>query len=178
MGPIAAVHLAALILLMQTEYPDVPFFAGFLLCWALFNFVWLAVLRRPGVSAVLSLAMIAILIHVSELKFNVIMQTVNFVDLMVIDAAAIAYLLAIFPNLIIYLADRGRRRHSGVAADLASRPVPAAAASRRSRARLPVSPVSAASPWSIPSIRRMTWYPGSYVSNFARSGIDAISGIS
>ena len=58
---------------------------AFLLTWGLLNFAWLAVLRRPGVSAVLSLAMVAILIQVSELKYKVVWQTVDFVDLMIID---------------------------------------------------------------------------------------------
>src|SRR5262245_23323343 len=77
-GPVAIVHLAALIILFQTEYRDVPRTASFVLTWALFNFVWLAVLRRPGVSAVMSLAMIVILIEVSELKYKVTWQTVSF----------------------------------------------------------------------------------------------------
>ena len=102
-GPIAIVHLAALIILIQTEYYDVPRIASFLLTWGFLNFAWLAVLRRPGVSAVLSLAMVVILIQVSELKYKVIWQTVSFVDLMVIDLSSFSYLLAIFPGLTAYV---------------------------------------------------------------------------
>ena len=102
-GPIAIVHLAALIVLFQTEYYDVPRIGAFLLTWGFLNFAWLAVLRRPGVSAVMSLAMVAILIQVSELKYKVIWQTVSFVDLMVIDLSSFTYLLAIFPALTTYV---------------------------------------------------------------------------
>ncbi len=102
-GPIAIVHLAALIVLFQTEYYDVPRMGAFLLTWGFLNFAWLAVLRRPGVSAVMSLAMVAILIQVSELKYKVIWQTVSFVDLMVIDLSSFSYLLAIFPGLTTYV---------------------------------------------------------------------------
>ncbi len=173
-GPIAAVHLAALILLIQTEHYEVPYIAGYLFCWALFNFAWLAVLRRPGVSAVLSLAMIVVLINASELKFNVIMQTVNFVDLMVIDAAALTFLLAIFPNLTMYLV---------VAAGVA---IPVLLLIwRLDPFRLPRLAATAGTFSCIASLGglsvvyplnpEMAWYPGSHVSNFARSGIDAIS---
>jgi hypothetical protein len=102
-GPIAIVHLAALIILFQTEYYDVPRIGSFLFAWGFLNFAWLAVLRRPGVSGVLSLAMVAILIQVSELKYKVTWQTVNFVDLMVVDLSSFAYLLAISPGLGTYV---------------------------------------------------------------------------
>jgi hypothetical protein len=59
-GPAAIIHLGALIVLLRTEYYDVPRVAAFILAWGLLNFAWLAVLRRPGVSAMLSLAAIAI----------------------------------------------------------------------------------------------------------------------
>src|SRR5258708_3134152 len=102
-GPVAIVHLAALIILFRTEYYDVPRMGSFLLAWGFLNFAWLVVLRRPGVSAVMSLAMIAILIQVSELKYKVMWQTISFVDLMVIDWSSFSYLLAIFPNLTTYV---------------------------------------------------------------------------
>lgn len=102
-GLIAILHLAALIILIRTEYFGFVQVAGFLLTWAFLNFFWLAVFRRPGVSAVLSLALILILIEASQLKYKVLWQTVNFVDVMIIDPSALAYLLAIFPRLAIYL---------------------------------------------------------------------------
>ena len=72
---------------------------AFLLTWALLNFFWLTLTRRPGVSAALSLAMISLLIMLSLLKYKVLWMTVDFVDLMVIDPDSVAFLFTIFPNL-------------------------------------------------------------------------------
>jgi hypothetical protein len=95
---IAALHLAAIALMGWYEFDIVPK-AAFVLTWGLLNFFWLAVLRRPGISAALSLVMIAILILLSELKHQILFLTLNFVDLMIIDTDSIAFLFTIFPNL-------------------------------------------------------------------------------
>ncbi len=167
------VHLAALIVLFQTEYYDVPRIGSFLLTWGFLNFAWLAVLRRPGVSAVLSLAMVAILIQVSELKYKVIWQTVSFVDLMVIDLSSFTYLLAIFPGLTTYVVigvtiasavvillwrlDPFRmRRLSAIVGAVAC--------------LLGLGGLSVTHPFWPEDI----WFPYSHVSNFARSGVDAV----
>ena len=42
-------------------------------------------LRRPAIAALLSLAMVVALIMLSQFKYDKLMMTVNFVDLMVID---------------------------------------------------------------------------------------------
>ena len=68
--PIAAFHLAALALLAWSEVAIVPK-VFFLLTWGMFNFFWLALLRRPAVSAALSLVMIVILILLSRLKYDI-----------------------------------------------------------------------------------------------------------
>ena len=98
-APIAALHLAALYVLQQTEYYEFVYIVGFLLFWVLLNFFWLALFRRPGVAAALSLSFIVVLIQLSELKYRVLWQTVNFVDIMVVDPHALSYLLTIFPGL-------------------------------------------------------------------------------
>ena len=98
-APIAALHLAALYVLQQTEYYEFVYIVGFLLFWVLLNFFWLALFRRPGVAAALSLSFIVVLIQLSELKYRVLWQTVNFVDIMVVDPHALSYLLTIFPRL-------------------------------------------------------------------------------
>src|SRR5258705_10929508 len=97
-GAIGLIHLAALVIMVWTEYA-LEQRVAFLLTWALLNFVWLALLRRPGVSAALSLAMIVTLIQLSQLKFKVLWMTVNFVDLMVIDPEPVAFPFTIFPGL-------------------------------------------------------------------------------
>jgi hypothetical protein len=95
---IVALHLAALGLMAWSEVAIVPK-AVFLLTWGLVNFFWLAVLRRPAVSAALSLLMIVLLILLSRLKYDIIWMTANFLDLMIINADTISFLLAVKPDL-------------------------------------------------------------------------------
>jgi hypothetical protein len=173
-GPIAVVHLAALIILFQTEYYDVPRIGSFLLAWGFLNFAWLAVLRRPGVSGVMSLAMVAILIQVSQLKYKVTWQTVNFVDLMVIDLSSFSFLLAIFPNLTTYV-------FIGVAITSAVllllwrldpfRVSRLTAVAGVLSCTLGIGGLSLTHPFWPEYI----WLPYGHLSNFARSGFDAVS---
>ena len=96
---VAAFHLAALIVMVQTE-------AGllsktiFLLTWGLLNFFWLSVLRRPAIAAALSLALIVALVQLSQFKHEKLLMTMNFVDLMVFDPDTIAFFLTIYPALL------------------------------------------------------------------------------
>jgi len=73
--------------------------ATFLLAWALLNFFWLALLRRPTIAGFLSLAMIIALILLSQFKYDKLMMTVNFVDLMIIDPDTSAFLFTVMPQL-------------------------------------------------------------------------------
>ena len=56
-------------------------------------------LRRPLTSAALSLAMIVILILLSQFKHGILMMTVTFVDVMIIDVDTFSFLLTIIPGL-------------------------------------------------------------------------------
>src|SRR5262245_33882447 len=95
---IAALHLAALGLLLWSEVGIVPKLVfGF--AWGLLNFFWLVVLRRPAVSAALSLATIVVLILLSRLKYEIIWMTANFLDLMIVNADTVTFLLAVKPDL-------------------------------------------------------------------------------
>jgi hypothetical protein len=145
-----------------------------ILTWGLLNFLWLAVLRRPAIAAALSLAFIAILILVSELKFQVLWMTVNFVDLMIIDTDTIAFLFTIFPSLarnviiagvltlpvfgLMWWLDpfrvRSRWALAGIGACLAGLGG--------------LSFVSTMEPYE-------AFYGNNHVSNFARSGVTAIA---
>ena len=93
-----AITLFALTRLWQTE-------AGifgkslFLLVWILFNCFWLLMLRRPAISAALSLAMIELLIGVSLFKFKITWMTATFLDVMMIDPDSISFLLSVVPGL-------------------------------------------------------------------------------
>src|SRR5499433_763750 len=95
---ITALHLAALGLLLWSEVGVLPKVV-FCLTWGLLNFFWLAVLRRPVVSAALSLAMIVVLILLSQLKYEIIRMTANFLDAMIINSDTVNFLLAIKPHL-------------------------------------------------------------------------------
>jgi Sulfatase len=100
---IAALHAAALALMAWSEVGTVPK-AVFLLAWGLFNFFWLALIRRPAVSAALSLAMIVALILLSRLKYDMIWMTVTFLDLWIVGADTISFLFTIIPDLYRRLA--------------------------------------------------------------------------
>jgi Sulfatase len=95
---IAALHVCALGLLLWTEIGFVPKLA-FCLTWGLLNFFWLAVLRRPAVSAALSLALIVVLILLSRLKYEIVWMTANFLDVMIINVDTVSFLLAVKPEL-------------------------------------------------------------------------------
>src|SRR5712691_2078488 len=95
---LAAIHLAALGLLIWTEV-DPEAQAAFVLTWGVLNFFWLALLRRPLTSAALALAMIVMLMLLSQFKHDVLMMTATFVDLMIIDLATFSFLMTIFPGL-------------------------------------------------------------------------------
>src|SRR5258708_15313927 len=95
---VAAPHLAALLIMFQTE-TDFGSRTGFLLSWGILNFFWITLLRRPALSGALSLTLVVVLILLSRLKHDIVQMTANFVDLMVIDRDTAAFLFTIFPNL-------------------------------------------------------------------------------
>jgi hypothetical protein len=95
---IATLHVAALIMMAATE-ADLVAKAAFLLVWALLNFFWLALVRRPAVAALISLELVVALTLLSRFKFDKLWMTVDFVDLMIIDRDTSAFLLAAFPAL-------------------------------------------------------------------------------
>src|SRR2546423_968986 len=95
---LAGLHVAALIVLLATESRAVPQLA-FLLSWGFFNFCWIVLLGRPAVAAAISLAWLMLLILLSQFKHDVLLMTVNFVDLMVIDTDTVSFLIKVFPSL-------------------------------------------------------------------------------
>ncbi len=95
---IAAMHLTAVYILASVEYGPFANTVA-LLTWALLNFLWLVVLRRPGVSAALSLALVAILIALSQFKYGITQLTLTFLDFLIIDRDTFSFLHSIFPQL-------------------------------------------------------------------------------
>src|SRR5262245_50363505 len=170
---IAALHLAALALLLWSEAGFVPNLS-FCLAWGLLNFFWLAFLRRPAVSAALSLALIVVLILLSRLKYEIVWMTANFLDVMIINADTVSFLLAVKPELyrkalialslilpalaLIWWSDPFRVRLRTSAAGLIA----------CTAALIGVSLASPQEEWD-------TFVGEAYVSKFARSGVTAIT---
>lgn len=96
--PVCVLHAAGLILLAVTERSMIG--AGvFLLAWIMLNCLCLALVRRPAVAALISLAILLGLTQLSRFKFDKLWMTVDFVDVMIVDRDTTAFLLAIFPSL-------------------------------------------------------------------------------
>jgi hypothetical protein len=98
LSAVAAPHLAALAVMLQTE-TDLGARICFLLSWGILNLSWIALLRRPALSGALSLTLVVVLVLLSRLKHDIVQMTANFVDLMVIDRDTAAFLFTIFPHL-------------------------------------------------------------------------------
>jgi Sulfatase len=173
LSAVAAPHLAALALMLQTE-TDFGSRLGFLLSWGILNFFWIALLRRPALSGALSLTMVVVLVLLSRLKHDVVQMTANFVDLMVIDRDTTAFLFTIFPNL----------RWSVISAGVVTIPLmyalwwldpfriprlPALACKLACLAAL------AAYALTYPDEAWRGYYDDGYLSKFARSGVNAVS---
>ena len=72
---------------------------AFVLTWGLLNFALLVPLRRPMAAAALTLALMAVLIVLSQFKHGILLMTVNFLDIMIVDFDSIAFLMAVYPKL-------------------------------------------------------------------------------
>ena len=173
LSAVAAPHMAALAIMLQTE-AGFGGRMGFALAWGILNFFFISLLRRPALSGALSLTLVVLLVLLSRLKHDVVQMTANFVDLMVIDRDTAAYLFTIFPNL----------RWSVVGAALVILPLmyalwwldpfrirrlPAAAGLLACLAAL----TGQAMTW--PDEAWSGYYDDGYLSKFARSGVTAIS---
>ena len=172
---IAALHVTALYIMATTEYA-LEQKAAFVLTWGVLNFFWLALLRRPGVSAAISLTMIVLLIELSQLKWKVLWMTVNFVDLMIIDPDTISFLFTIFPGLtaivlaaaaaaipilvLLWRLDPFRVRRLSATAGMAGCLTALVGISQ-----------------AVPLGEYEGFYGHNYVSHFARSGVEAVSAL-
>jgi hypothetical protein len=170
---LAALHLAALAVMAVSEFELVPRLA-FVLTWGILNFFWLALLRRPVISAALSLALIVILVEISRFKFQILFMTASFIDVMIIDSDTLAFLWLIFPKV----------RWAVAGAIVVAIPL-AAALWRLDRIRVRRPTAVAGGAACLAALTglslAMPVHPGeafgddSYVSGFARSGVSAMS---
>jgi phosphoglycerol transferase MdoB-like AlkP superfamily enzyme len=168
LAPLAAIHLTAFAILLWSE-ADWDARAAFAFTWGFLNFFWLAVLRRPSMSGALSLALIVVLILLSQFKHGVVMMTVTFVDVMLIDLATFSFLMAVIPGLawkvgiavllmmsvlvLLWQTDPFRMRRSIAFAGCTSCFIALAGLS-----------------FALPMDREDEFLPHQYVSKFARSG--------
>src|SRR5690348_2932751 len=102
-GPIAlwlvlSLHGLAVLLMASTEASLLGMLV-FLLVWIMLNSLWLTVLRRPSVAALLSLEFLAALSLLSRFKYDKLWMTIDFVDVLIVDQDTSAFLLATFPAL-------------------------------------------------------------------------------
>jgi hypothetical protein len=95
---IALPYLAAVAIMFWYE-PTLYSMTVFALTWGLLNFLWLVLLRRAAFAAALSLAVIAVLVTLSEFKYAALWLQLSFVDLMIVDTDTAEYVLTIFPWL-------------------------------------------------------------------------------
>jgi hypothetical protein len=170
---VAAPHLAALGLMVQTE-SDFGSQLAFVLSWGILNFFWITLLRRPALSGALSLTLVVVLVLLSRLKHDVVQMTANFVDLMVIDRDSAAFLFTIFPNL----------RWSVIGSGLATVPLMYALwwldpfRIRRLPAlacKLACLALLAGYSLTWPDEAWRSYYDDGYLSKFTRSGVTAVS---
>ena len=170
---LVAIHVTAAIIMLVSEQGIVEKLA-FLLTWALLNCFFLVLLRRPITVGALSLLLIVSLIQLSRFKYEVIWMTINFLDLMIVDADTVSFLLGIFPNLgkillgcflvaiplfvLMWRGDSYRVRRGlaacGVVASL-----------------LGLTTVS----FTAPQEHWEEFLPGSHISKFVRSGVESLS---
>ena len=164
---LAAIHLAAFgILLWSEDEPSAQ--AAFVLSWAALNFFWLVLLRRPLTSAALSLALIVILIALSQFKHSTLMMTATFVDVMLIDVATFLFFIKVNPDLVGKLALAVALAMPVMALLWRAEPFRV----RRGTALLGFVLCLAALAGlslTVPTDREDEFYPHQYVSKFARS---------
>jgi sulfatase-like protein len=170
---IALPHGVALAIMVATESSGTTMTA-FLLAWGIFNFVAIALTRRPLFAGLVSLVLMTLLVVLSQFKYNVLMMTANFVDLMIVDTDTVSFLFTIFPGLktivtlisaalvplLIYSwrYDAFRMRRSAAVCSA----IGCLGGLIALETQYPMRPFEA-------------FYGGNLVSSFARSGVDAIS---
>jgi hypothetical protein len=169
-------HAGAMVLMLTTEVRLVGM-AVFLLVWIMLNCLWLTLLRRPTVAALISLAILIALTVLSRFKFDKLWMTIDFVDVMIVDRDTTAFLLEIFPGLRWW-----------ILLAVAAMAVAIVIAWRLDRYRLSLQTSLAGLSISAATLVAVSlfWPTGlnedfagrSYVSKFARTGVEAVHELS
>ncbi len=169
-------HGLALVLMGATEVDPLGM-AVFLLVWISLNCLWLALVCRTSVAALISLELLVALTLLSRFKYDKLWMTLDFLDVLIADQDTSAFLLATFPALrwwlllsvvltvaAIALAWRMDRYHVGRRASLAGLATSA----------LALVAVSLLFPTDL----NEDFVGRSYVSKFARTGVEALRELS
>jgi sulfatase-like protein len=95
---VALVYAAAATVLILTEYGPFALLLSFLTL-ALLIFSGIAIFGRPGIAALLSLALMAALIALSQFKHDILQLTLTFLDFLIIDSGTVSFMSSVFPGL-------------------------------------------------------------------------------
>jgi len=169
-------HAGAAVLMLATETSAVGM-AVFLLAWIMLNGLWLMVLRRPLVAALLSLEILIALTLLSRFKFEKLWMTIDFLDVLIVDRDTTAFLFDVFPGLRAWLLLAAAA--TAVAIVIGWRLDP-----YRVNFRTGVTAFSASAAALVamsllwPTDLNEDFEGRSYVSKFARTGVEAISELS
>ena len=169
---VLSLHALALVLMLVTEAGALGM-AVFLSGWAALNCLWLVAVRRPIIAALASLELVGALTLLSRFKYDKLWMTIDFLDVLTVDRDTSAFLLATFPalrwwGLLIAAATLA-------AVTTAWRLDHYRLSRRASAAGFSLSAVFLiAISLSCPTDLREDFVGGSYVSKFARTGVEAI----
>ena len=165
-------HGLAMVLMGVTEVSAVGM-AVFLLVWTLLNCLWLALFCRTSVAALLSLELLFALILLSRFKYDKLWMTLDFVDVLIVDQDTSAFLLATFPALRWW--GLLSAAITAVTITVAWRTDHCRVSRRTSLAGLSISTlVLVAVSLSFPTDLNEDFVGQSYVSKFARTGVEAL----
>ena len=172
LAPVFLLHAAALILLVVTE-PSLIGAGIFLLVWIMLNCLGLALVRRPAIVALISLEILLTLTLLSRFKFDKLWMTVDFIDAMIIDRDTTAFLLAVFPSLRWWIALAAIANVVAVA--IAWLPDRRRISARQCLAGFFASAVALTAVSLLwPTGLTEDFEDRSYVSKFARTGVEAV----
>ncbi len=173
---VLSLHVLAIVLMVTTEVSSLGMVV-FLLVWAILNGLWLALVRRPSIAALISLEFIVALTLLSRFKYDKLWMTIDFLDVLIVDQDTSAFLLATFPALrwwILLFAAA-----TTVAIILARRLDHYRASRRASLAGFSISALAlVAISLFYPTDLHEDFAGRSYVSKFARTGVEAIQELS
>ena len=169
---VLSLHALAIVLIGTTEV-DLLGIVVFLFVWAMLNCLWLVLVRRPSIAALLSLEFVMGLTLISRFKYDKLWMTIDFLDVLIADQDTSAFLLATFPALRWWILAFAVATSAAIimAWRLDHYRVPL----QTSLAGFSISAVAlVAISLSCPSNLREDFVGGSYVSKFARTGVEAI----